>query len=139
MAAFVIDASVAIAGLAPDEGHARCVELVNRAAVERAAAPAIWPFEVLNVLALKRRKRAISEESYDWTLRSLRAMKIAIDSGDLLEISIAANRLAQQHALTVYDAAYLDLARRLSLPLATLDRQLAHAAMQQGVPLLLAP
>jgi predicted nucleic acid-binding protein len=111
VAEFVIDASVAVAGLSPDERHPGCVKLVDRAATEGAAAPAIWPFEVLNVLRLKQRKGAMSEESHSWTLRAVRAMKTAIDPRDPLEAGSAADELAKQYALSVYDAAYLELAR----------------------------
>jgi predicted nucleic acid-binding protein len=136
VAAFVIDASVAISGLSPDERHPKCVELTEEAAQLGAAAPAIWPFEVMNVLGIKRRRGLMSAEAHRWTMRSLRAMNVAIDAADLLNVSIAANTLAESHLLTLYDAAYLELARRLRLPLATLDRRLAAAAAREGVALL---
>lgn len=134
MTRFVIDASVTIAGLSPDEAHHGSRELVERAIVDGAVAPALWPFEVANILTLKFRRGLISAESRSLAFLSIRDLKMTIEASDLN--SVAFDRmiaLADTHRLTVYDAAYLEVALRLSLPLASLDRALVSAARAEGV------
>jgi predicted nucleic acid-binding protein len=136
---FVIDASAAIAGLSPDEVNADAGVVVDRALANGCHAPAIWPFEVENILALKARRALIAAEDYARALRALRDFRATIDHQDIFASIAAARPLVQAHNLTIYDAVYLELATRLRLPLATLDRRLATAAAQVGAALLLAP
>jgi predicted nucleic acid-binding protein len=136
---FVIDASVAIAGLSPDEKHADAEAVVDRALASGCHAPAIWPFEVENILALKARRKLISPEEYARALQAMRDCRAAIDHQDIFTSIAAARPLGAAHQLTIYDAVYLELARRLQAPLATLDTRLSGAAAREGIALLLAP
>lgn len=136
---FVIDASVAIAGLSPDEANVDAGVVVDRALTIGCHVPAIWPFEVENILALKARRALIAAEDYIRALQVLRDFRPTIDHHDIFASIAAARPLAETYNLTIYDAVYLELARRLRLPLATLDRRLAAAATQAGAALLLTP
>ena len=136
---FVIDASVAIAGLSPDEPHRDGEAIVDRALATGCHAPAIWPFEVENILALKVRRALITAEEYARALRVVRDCRATIDRQDIFASIAAARPFGAAYKLTIYDAVYLELAHRLRLPLATLDRRLASAAEREGVALLAAP
>jgi predicted nucleic acid-binding protein len=137
MPAFVCDASVAIAGVADDERHPDCETLLERAIMDGATAPAIWPLEVANILTLKFRRKLISGEGRKRALYSIAGLAVSIDivaaGTSAFGTTIA---LADAHRLTTYDAAYLELAMRLGLPLATLDRSLAAAARAERVAVL---
>jgi predicted nucleic acid-binding protein len=100
-----------------------------------AVAPAFWWFEVRNLLAMAERRRRIAPAGTASFLADLQKLPIAIDRAPDSETVV---ELAREHALTVYDAAYLELALRLAVPLATLDRALADAAPAAGVELLTA-
>lgn len=137
MPAFVCDASVAIAGVAEDEQAPECEALLERAVFEGAAAPAIWALEIANILSLKLQRGKISTEGRKRALAALRGAQISFDaiSFDSTEFdrTIA---LADEHRLTLYDAAYLELAMRLDCPLATLDKALRNAARAENVAIL---
>jgi predicted nucleic acid-binding protein len=129
---FVIDASI-VAGLAFGEAPSPKIALaIDQLAVTGAVAPVLFFFEVRNALVVnERRGRATPEGSADF-LRRLTGLPIRLaplpDDGELMA-------LARKRKLTVYDAAYLELAKREGLPLATLDRGLEKAAITEGVAL----
>jgi predicted nucleic acid-binding protein len=105
----------------------------TRLQAEEALAPALWWFEVRNVLIVNERRGRLSEQRTLRALRDLSGLDITIDRSPNEALIMA---LARRHRLTVYDAAYLELALREHLPLATLDASLAAAARQEGVTIL---
>lgn len=129
----VIDVSVAICWAMGDEQHPIADDAYARMRTDEAHIPAIWWFELRNVLIVNERRRRLSERDVTEFLRLISALRFQIDpipsESDLLALS-------RKHRLSVYDAAYLELARRESLPLATLDRALAEAARKENVALL---
>jgi predicted nucleic acid-binding protein len=130
---FVVDAAVAACWLLPDERHPVAELAFRMIASDQAIAPSIWWFELRNVLVVNERRGRLESAVTAQALRLLRALPITIDSNvdeDLLM------RLARTHRLTVYDAAYLELAQRQGLALATLDAALAKAARAEAVPLI---
>ena len=130
--AFVLDASVAIAW-ALREGDPRAQLAREQARIENATVPTLWWFEVRNALVVNERRGRITEQQTTSFLRELSRLAITIDrtpdEAGLLT-------LTRRHRLTVYDAAYLELAVREALPLATLDAQLAAAAQFESVALV---
>jgi predicted nucleic acid-binding protein len=98
-----------------------------------AIVPAIWWYEIRNILVLNERRERISADDVVGFLSEMEQLNIEIatqgDSALVLD-------LARRDALTVYDAAYLALAQRKQLPLATLDKALEAAAIAEGVALL---
>lgn len=136
MASFVLDASVAIAGLS-GEGSPEADRLVARAFQETVVVPSIWLLEVANILTLKVRRGTLPARDRLLALRSIRDFWLSIDlvepRSEQFESLIA---LADAHRLTTYDAAYLELAMRIGAPLATLDQALAKAARAESVELL---
>lgn len=117
-----------------DEQDALALDALARLrAGAEAIVPAVWWFEVRNALVMNERRGRLSEADVAEILRGLARLPVAIDrSPD----EAALLTLARRHRLTVYDAAYLELARREGLPLASLDGDLRKAAPAEGVPLL---
>jgi predicted nucleic acid-binding protein len=131
--AFVVDASVALSWYFTDETSPIGELAFERLRGSEAVAPILWWFEIRNaLLASERRGRTDAAQTAD-ILDSVSALPIRLDAAQRSEPILA---VARVHRLTFYDAAYLELAHRLSAPLATLDRALAHAARAAAVPLL---
>ena len=133
MSAFVLDASVAITWLLDDEENS-LAETARRRIVEGGAfVPQVWHLEVRNALLVAERRRRISAEGATARLRSLKELPIYTDAEPDLESAV---ELARGHHLTIYDAVYLELARRRNEALATLDTALVRAAMAEDLPLV---
>jgi predicted nucleic acid-binding protein len=129
---FIIDASVVIAW-AFKEQHATAERALARIQTEEAIVPALWWYELRNVLVLGERQKRLAERETARFLRDISRLTITIDSSSN-EAQVLT--LARRHRLTVYDAAYLELAGREALPLATLDEELATAARAEQVALI---
>ena len=133
---FVVDSSIALTWCFEDEATEAADALLVRLTHDGAHAPSLWPLEVLNVLvAAQRRGRITSKERHD-RIALLHALPIILDTNTAEQSWSITNLLAARHGLTLYDAAYLELAQRLNLPLATLDADLRTAANALGVPVL---
>jgi predicted nucleic acid-binding protein len=130
--ALVADASVILAW-AFEEQFANVETTLQRVRREALFVPAIWWFEVRNVLVLKERGGRRSEQQNASFLQTLSHLAVRIDD---IPHEAAILTLARRHGLAVYDAAYLELALRERLELATLDAELAKAARAEGVPLV---
>jgi predicted nucleic acid-binding protein len=128
---FVLDTSVAATWAFDDEDHPVAHSALDRLRTDEAIAPALMWFELRNVLVVNERRGRLSEAKTAAFLRSLARLPIATDR-DPVEDDVLA--LARRHRLSVYDAAYLELAHRLAAALATLDTALATAAAAEGLP-----
>jgi predicted nucleic acid-binding protein len=132
----VLDCSATLAWVYGDEttGAIRAVfEVVAR---HGAWVPALWRLEVGNVLEMGVRRNRHDAAFRDATLADLALLPIRLDPETDRHAWGSTARLSARHGLTLYDAAYLELARRADLPLATLDQELRAAALTEGVPLL---
>ncbi|MDZ5645967.1 type II toxin-antitoxin system VapC family toxin [Nitrospirillum sp. BR 11828] len=130
---FVVDVSVAACWLMPDEDSNAATVAFERLTTDPAVVPSLWWFEIRNMLLVNERRRRLDETQTTRALALLAQLPFRIDTSP---DSTSVMRLARQHRLTAYDAAYLELAQRLVLPLATLDDALASAARREGVPLV---
>jgi predicted nucleic acid-binding protein len=124
---FVLDASVALAWVLPDEGNPYADELLERLIADGAMVPPIWPLEIGNVLLVALRRGRIEQEELHSTVEWLAQLPIEVDIEATDYALAGVVLLAAQLGLTTYDAAYLDLAQRRNLPLATLDKRLRAA------------
>jgi predicted nucleic acid-binding protein len=131
--AFVLDASVTLSWALEDTEQPVALQAQMRIVGEPAYVPAIWWFEVRNVLLVNERRQRVTQQDTSMFLRSLSRMQILVDREPVDQNVLM---LARTHRLTIYDAAYLELALREALPLATLDRALATAARASGVALV---
>jgi predicted nucleic acid-binding protein len=125
----VVDASIVLASLL-EEAEAPAASAL---AESDWVVPALWWFEIRNGLIINERRQRTSEQL---SARSLRELSQIATTVDAVPESDNVMALARKHRLTVYEAAYLELALRQALPLATLDRPLAAAARAEGVPLV---
>jgi len=133
---FVLDASVTLAWAFEDEATPATEALLDRVRDEGGIVPAVWPLEVANGLLLGERRGRLAEAQTMRFVQTLQGLPISVDDGALGEAFGAVLTLGREHGLTTYDAAYLELAARQGLPLATLDARLGAAAERMGVPLL---
>jgi len=131
--AFVVDASIAAGWLLPDERTDIADALALRMQSEDAFAPDLFWHEVRSLLVTATRRNRISEAAVYLSLERLATIPLR-NAGACDALTVA--RLAIKHGLSAYDAAYLDLALREHLPLATLDKKLAAAAIAENVPVL---
>jgi predicted nucleic acid-binding protein len=130
---FVVDASVAICWFMPDERHRVADAAYRRITDDPAVTPVLWWYELRNVLIVNERRGRLDSAKSARVLRLLRGLPVTIDADAEEE---ALMQLARRHRLTVYDAAYLELALRKGHPLATLDAALSIAARAERVPLI---
>ena len=131
----VIDSSVAIAWCFPDEQDTYSQSVLDALASEQAIVPDLWHLEVANTLIVgERRKRSTQANTVTW-LGFLASLPIAVDEETKPHAFGNTLSLAREHNLSAYDAAYLELAMRRGLPLATLDDKLKTAAQTVGVSL----
>jgi predicted nucleic acid-binding protein len=135
-ATFVLDCSVAISWAFPEECTPACVAVLERLETERAMVPALWFLEITNVLALSERKKRLGSAKSQEFITMLRRFQITVDEEAERRAFEHLLPLCRTHRLTSYDAAYLDLALRRSLPIATFDTDLKKAARATGVQLL---
>jgi predicted nucleic acid-binding protein len=131
----VIDASVAVASIIKEERTPELLALRGRIAAGGALVPGLWWLEVANVLLLAERKGRLARADRLDALDVWAAFPISTDPETAPRAWSDTLALAEAHRLTVYDAAYLELALRAGRPLATLDRELRDAAAARGVPL----
>lgn len=133
---FVVDSSIAVAWLLPDEQGSAADALAGRLEEGVAIAPALWLLEVGNALLTAQRRKRLTEREVDKLLGALTALPIDLESGPPGESLDGIMALARKLGLTTYDAAYVELAQRRRLPLATLDARLAEGARKIGVEVL---
>lgn len=132
----VLDSSVTLAWVYSDELTPAAQQVFDRVIADGAWVPSLWRLEVANALQSGVRRGRISAEFRDAALTDLMLLNIATDTDTDTFAWSATLRLAERCGLTLYDAAYLELAQRLNLPLATLDQELRAAAGALGFTLL---
>lgn len=134
---FVADASATLPWCFEDEATVETEALLERLrGGEPAVVPAHWPAEIMNGLIMAGRRGRIDPERITRFARDLEALPIRIEPPLAPAVWGAVIRIATSYQLTVYDAAYLELAKRTRLPLASLDGDLRKAALAAGVILL---
>ena len=136
MTAFVLDCSVAVTWCFEDEATPEGDALLDRLAGETAAVPTVWPLEVGNVLAMAERRGRIDSTKIAEFLALIEDLSIVVDDETQQRALREILALARTEGLTTYDAAYLDLAMRIGVPLATKDVPLHRAAERLGASLL---
>jgi predicted nucleic acid-binding protein len=132
----VLDSSVALAWIYADETTDAVLGLFDNIRINGAWVPGLWRWEIANVLQLNVRRGRHTEDFRDGALASLALLPVKVDAEADRQAWGATVLLAELYGLTVYDAAYLELASRRIIPLATLDRELHAAATREGVQLL---
>jgi predicted nucleic acid-binding protein len=132
----VLDVSLSCAWCFADEANAEAWAILERLQTHQAHVPALWLWETANVLVQAERRGRISPAAIRTYLGLLEGLPISVDQPSTASAWHDTLALARSHRLTSYDAAYLELALRRSLPLASRDQALQAAARAEGVPLL---
>ncbi len=135
MSDVVIDNSVVIAWCFPDEKNSYAMKVLRALTSCAAIVPAMWAFEAANVFIVgERKRRSTVADTSVWT-QFLTALPITIDNQNIGYLFNDILNVARIHNLSAYDAAYLELAIRRAIPLATLDGKLKAAAKKAGIKL----
>jgi predicted nucleic acid-binding protein len=136
-ASLILDASVALGWCFEDEASALGDAVLRHLERNAAVVPAIWTIEVANGLRSAERRGRLDRPSVETVAALLMALPIQVEESSRLDEALGRILpLALEMSLTAYDAAYLDLALRHGLPLATSDEQLARAAQAAGLALV---
>lgn len=130
---FVVDNSVVMAWCFEDEASAYTEGVLDRLRETQALVPAIWPLEVANVLLIAERRDRLNEAQTTHFAQLLHLLPILVEEADVARILGSVLAVGRAHSLSAYDAAYLELAARQGLALATQDGRLKKAAGNAGV------
>jgi predicted nucleic acid-binding protein len=129
----VIDSSITLAWFFEDERTERADVVMRQVAKAGAVVPSLWRLEIANALQSALRHKRINAAFRDASIADLRSFPITVDSETDRHAWGTSLTLAERCQLTLYDAAYLELAQRLRLPLASLDQDLRAASRALGV------
>jgi predicted nucleic acid-binding protein len=132
----VLDSSITLAWVYSDETTDAVQQVFDALSQSGAWVIGLWRLEVANVLEMGVRRKRHDAKFRDATLADLAQLPIQVDAETDRQAWGETLRLAARHQLTLYDAAYLELALRRNLPLATLDEDVCHAARDEKVRLL---
>ena len=133
---FVLGSSVALSWCFEDEHTPARLALLERVAQAGALAPQLWPLEVLNGLMMAERRNRPDTTRRRRLAGLMQQLPISLDPLTSTQAWTASTSLAERFRLTVYDAAYLELAERNGYALATLDQDLLSAASAMHVSVL---
>lgn len=132
----VLDSSVALAGIFSDEKNDAISRVLEFVAESGAVVPALWRLEVANGLTMALRRGRINAQFRRAALEDLARLEIAIDRQTDAQAWGETLALADRFGLTMYDAAYLELAQRRRVPLATLDGELRESGRALGIEMV---
>ena len=130
MPGLVLDASVTVCRLLPDESDSRADLVWDRFLQDGAIVPQLWHTEVRNALFQAKRRGRITPAQTQAMFLELNDIRVATDNAPDYNTVL---RLARLHDLSIYDALYLELAKRSGLELATLESRLGQAAAREGL------
>ena len=136
-ASFIVDASVGFAWVYQGQATPETDHLLNEVAAEATViVPALWFLEMSNVLLVAQRRHRLTAGQRKAAMEKLTAMQLTVDEEGSRNAFGKTSELAEKYGLTIYDATYLELALRRSLPLASRDEALRNAAKQCGLKVL---
>ncbi len=134
---FVLDASIVLTWCFPDEEAQRAEETSERIALgDRPTVPAFWLHEVLNALLMGERRKRLTPELTQEFIKDLGQLPTEIDAPAADTVFARTQFLCRKNGLTAYDAAYLELAMRHGIALATADGVLKRAAVAEKVEIV---
>jgi predicted nucleic acid-binding protein len=137
MKAFVLDVSACMPWCCEDETTKASEEMLDWAKEgSELHVPSLWGWEIMNAIGVAVRRRRITVDRGKEFLEQLAVLNFKIDRSPQIPDFPRPHDLAVKYQLTSYDVAYLDLAKRRSLPLATRDDDLGKAAVSEGIEVL---
>ena len=130
---FVLDASTVLVWGLDEPDAESAVPVIRSLSTTRAHVPSLWHYEVTNALIMaerrKRLDRKVADKLLDWMLKL--PIEVDVTTGDQLAARLI--DIARTRGLTTYDSAYVELALRFNIPIATHDAKLRKAAVAAGV------
>jgi predicted nucleic acid-binding protein len=129
----VVDASVALAWCFPDEASDYADGVLVALEGHTILVPALWSIEITNAVLIAERRKRIKQAEIRRFVELLDGLTVIIDSQSVTESVSNILPLAREYGLSAYDAAYLDVAVRQGVPLATLDSALQKAGRKAGI------
>ncbi len=133
MTTWIVDASVAIAWYLPDEENQHyALQILSVLDDREIYVPSLFLYELTNGIVVAHRRKRIAADALNSAWADITALRLRIDAPAPASTARLAS-LALRHQLTVYDAAYLDLALRTGFPIATVDKALIQAMEVAGV------
>jgi predicted nucleic acid-binding protein len=137
LTSFVLDNLVAMRWCFESGAHPYADAVLNRLATgDTAMVPVLWFYEASAVLSRAQNIGALTASKAAAFITELKSLNIIADDAGIARVLTDVHRMALSYRLTSYDAAYLELATRLDLPLAPLDDELIRAAGAAGIPVL---
>ena len=133
---FVVDNSVVMTWCFQDEEHPYAEGVLDHLAASSALVPALWPLEVVNVLLVAERNGRLSEADSLRFITLLNQLPISVDRSWTERSMKDVLTIGRTHNLSSYDAAYLELAMRRGMPIATLDQNILAATRSIDLPIL---
>jgi predicted nucleic acid-binding protein len=133
---FVADCSVTMAWCFENQSDDFTRSVLTRLEEDEALVPAVWPLEIANAVVVAERRKKLSRAEAERFIAVLSALPIVVAEDTHLRALAEILALAREQHLSAYDAAYLELALREGLPLATRDEALRNAALRTGVKLV---
>ena len=125
MSAIALDNSIVLSRCLQDEAEPLAEEAMQRVIAYGAVVPGIWWHELRNALVMNERRGRPATSDTTAALAGLGQLRISVDQAHDESVVV---ELAREHSLFVYDAAYLEVALRRGLPIASLDKRLLRAA-----------
>ena len=132
----VLDASLTLSWYFEDERTPAIDAVLDEVVASSAVVPPPWRMEVANGLQMAIRRKRIDRDFRDRAIRHLSLLPIMVDPESDTHVWTATLGLSDRFGLTIYDAAYLELAQRRNLPLASIDKALSTAGERLGLPML---
>ena len=137
MTLFVLDASVVLTWCFPDEQAQKAEQISERIALgDKLVVPAFWRHEVLNALLMGEKRKRVTNELIQTFIKDLELLPSEIDIPAAGTVFHSTQDLCRKHGLTAYDGAYLELAMRHRISLATADGALERAARAEGIEIV---
>jgi predicted nucleic acid-binding protein len=130
---FILDCSIAMSWIFADETSDTTLKLLESLERDFAVVPQLWHLEVANVLLMAARRNRIREQDWPKLIGALDALPIEVDVETHSKALPVTLGIAAKHGISAYDGAYVELAGRRDLPLATLDRRLAETCRSLGI------
>lgn len=133
---FVLDSSVALAWVLPDEANPALDHVCDRLIDDVARVPPVWPLEIGNASLISVKRGRLTDRDVSQLIPELRALPVEIDATSTERALEETLSLAKTYDLTTYDASYLELAKRRDMPLAILETKLRQACVLAKIPVL---
>lgn len=136
MSRWIVDASLALGWyLKDEEDRAYNLEVLAGLRTNDVIVPFLWTYEVVNGLVIAHRRKRLARSDFSTILNSLKTLPIDVEPADADRVMQLPD-IALKHQLTDYDAAYVELALRLKLPIATKDGAMKQAMASSGIEMV---